>query len=257
MWQQDLRADAKHRKCATVVGNVLGNYHPHGDASVYDALVRMAQAFSLRYPLVDGSGNFGSLDGDCAAAYRYTECRLARLADQLLIELEQDTVAMRPNYDGTKAEPVVLPARIPNLLINGATGIAVGMATNIPPHNLGEVCDGAGQAARQRRADDARTCASYDQGPGLPHRRRRSSTRPTSCRRSTGPAAARCGCAATWEAGAGRARLEDRHVTSIPYAVDKCDARRRASATSSSAASCRRCSTCATCRPTTSASSSS
>src|SRR6187431_2809955 len=111
MWQQGLRADAKHRKSATVVGNVLGNFHPHGDASVYDALVRMAQPFSLRYPLVDGSGNFGSLDGDLAAAYRYTECRLARLADQLLIEIEQDTVHDRPNYDGTKTEPVVLPAR--------------------------------------------------------------------------------------------------------------------------------------------------
>jgi DNA gyrase subunit A len=140
MWQQNLTADVKHRKCAKVVGDVMGNYHPHGDAALYETLVRMAQPFSLRYPLIDGSGNFGSLDGDSAAAMRYTECRLARLSDEMLSEIDQDTVAFRPNYDGTKEEPVVLPARIPNLLINGATGIAVGMATNIPPHNLNEVC---------------------------------------------------------------------------------------------------------------------
>jgi DNA gyrase subunit A len=140
MWQQNLTADAKHRKCAKVVGDVMGNYHPHGDSALYETLVRMAQPFSLRYPLVDGSGNFGSLDGDPAAAMRYTECRLARLSDEMLREIDQATVAFRPNYDGTRTEPVVLPARIPNLLVNGATGIAVGMATNIPPHNLGEVC---------------------------------------------------------------------------------------------------------------------
>jgi len=140
MWQQNLTADAKHRKCAKVVGDVMGNYHPHGDAALYETLVRMAQPFSLRYPLVDGSGNFGSLDGDNAAAMRYTECRLARISDEILTEIDQNTVAFRPNYDGTREEPVVLPARIPNLLVNGATGIAVGMATNIPPHNLKEVC---------------------------------------------------------------------------------------------------------------------
>jgi DNA gyrase subunit A len=140
MWQQNLTADAKYRKCAKVVGDVMGNYHPHGDTALYETLVRMAQPFSLRYPLVDGSGNFGSLDGDNAAAMRYTECRLARVSDELLAEIDQTTVPFRPNYDGTKTEPVVLPSRIPNLLINGATGIAVGMATNIPPHNLNEVC---------------------------------------------------------------------------------------------------------------------
>ncbi len=140
MWQQNLTADVKHRKCAKVVGDVMGNYHPHGDSALYETLVRMAQSFSLRYPLIDGSGNFGSLDGDNAAAMRYTECRLARLSDEMLSEIDQDTVAFRPNYDGTREEPVVLPARIPNLLINGSTGIAVGMATNIPPHNLNEVC---------------------------------------------------------------------------------------------------------------------
>jgi len=140
MWQQNLTADVKHRKCAKVVGDVMGSYHPHGDAALYETLVRMAQAFSLRYPLIDGSGNFGSLDGDSAAAMRYTECRLARISDEMLSEIEQHTVHFRPNYDGTKTEPVVLPARVPNLLVNGATGIAVGMATNIPPHNLGEIC---------------------------------------------------------------------------------------------------------------------
>src|SRR5436853_1347662 len=140
MWQQSLTADVKHRKCAKVVGDVMGSFHPHGDSGLYETLVRMAQPFSLRYPLVDGSGNFGSLDGDNAAAMRYTECRLARISDEMLLEIDQDTVTFRPNYDGTKEEPVVLPARIPNLLVNGSTGIAVGMATNIPPHNLSEVC---------------------------------------------------------------------------------------------------------------------
>ena len=117
MWQQNLTSDAKHRKCAKVVGDVMGSYHPHGDAAIYETLVRMAQSFSLRYPLIDGSGNFGSLDGDSAAAMRYTECRLARVSDELLTEIDQDTVPFRPNYDGTKTEPVVLPARLPNLLV--------------------------------------------------------------------------------------------------------------------------------------------
>jgi DNA gyrase subunit A len=143
MWQQGVTGDAKHRKCAKIVGDVMGNFHPHGDASIYDALVRMAQSFNLRAPLVDGSGNFGSLDGDPAAAYRYTECRLATLADQILGEIDEDTVHFRPNYDGTKQEPVVLPSAIPNMLINGAAGIAVGMATNIPPHNPEEVVTAA------------------------------------------------------------------------------------------------------------------
>ena len=138
MWQQNLTADTKHRKCAKVVGDVMGSYHPHGDAALYETLVRMAQPFSLRYPLIDGSGNFGSLDGDSAAAMRYTECRLARISDEMLSEIDRRTVHFRPNYDGTKTEPVVLPARIPNLLVNGATGIAVGMATNVPPHHLGD-----------------------------------------------------------------------------------------------------------------------
>lgn len=140
MDQMRLDHTSKHRKCATVVGDVMGKYHPHGDSAIYDALVRMAQPFSLRMPLVDGSGNFGSVDGDNAAAMRYTECRLTAISAQILTDLGSNTVPMRANYDGSRQEPVVLPSRVPNLLLNGATGIAVGMATNIPPHNLGEIC---------------------------------------------------------------------------------------------------------------------
>ena len=128
-------------KCARVVGDVMGKYHPHGDSAIYDALVRMAQDFSMRLPLIDGQGNFGSVDGDPAAAMRYTECRLAKPAVALLDDIDKDTVDFDENYDGKEMEPVVLPARFPNLLVNGAGGIAVGMATNIPPHNLGEVID--------------------------------------------------------------------------------------------------------------------
>jgi DNA gyrase subunit A len=128
-------------KCARIVGDVLGKYHPHGDSATYEALVRMAQDFSMRYPLIDGQGNFGSVDGDSAAAYRYTECRLEKLASELLADIESETVDFAPNYDGKELEPAVLPSRVPNLLVNGSSGIAVGMATNIPPHNLGEVID--------------------------------------------------------------------------------------------------------------------
>src|SRR6185436_9582252 len=167
MWQQNLTADAKHRKCATVVGDVMGNFHPHGDSALYETLVRMAQPFSLRYPLIDGSGNFGSLDGDSAAAMRYTECRLARISDEMLTEIEQATVHFRPNYDGTKTEPVVLPARIPNLLVNGTTGIAVGMATNIPPHNLGEVVTALIKLLDNEEIGNAQLCR-YVKGPDFP-----------------------------------------------------------------------------------------
>jgi len=131
-----------YRKAARIVGDVMGQFHPHGDAAIYDAIVRMVQEFSLRYPLVDGQGNFGSIDGDPAAAYRYTEVRMARIAHEMLADIEKDTVDFQPNYDDSRFEPRVLPTRIPNLLINGSSGIAVGMATNIPPHNLSEVCDG-------------------------------------------------------------------------------------------------------------------
>jgi len=141
MWKLGLRSNAKFRKSAMVVGEVLGKYHPHGDTAVYDTLVRLAQDFSMREPLVQGQGNFGSMDGDSAAAMRYTESKLAKVAEQLLVDIEKDTVDFSPNYDGSVKEPDVLPAALPNMLINGAMGIAVGMATNIPPHNLTEVCD--------------------------------------------------------------------------------------------------------------------
>ncbi len=141
MQEMGLTASARFKKSATVVGGVLGSYHPHGDSSVYDAMVKMAQLFTMRYPLVLGQGNFGSIDGDAAAAYRYTEAKMSRIAGEVLRDLDKNTVDWKPNYDGTKKEPVVLPSVVPNLLLNGTLGIAVGMATNIPPHNLGEVVD--------------------------------------------------------------------------------------------------------------------
>ena len=142
MYGNGLYPERAFRKCADTVGNVLGQYHPHGDASVYDALVRLAQDFSLRYPLVHGHGNFGSIDGDPPAAYRYTEAKMSKISMRMLTDIDKETVDFRPNYDDRLQEPVVLPSRFPNLLVNGSTGIAVGMATNIPPHNLGEVIDG-------------------------------------------------------------------------------------------------------------------
>lgn len=145
MWSTGLRASAKYRKSATVVGEVLGKYHPHGDTAVYDSMVRLAQDFSLRYPLVKGQGNFGSMDGDSAAAYRYTEAKLSTIAEEMLIDIEKDTVDFVPNFDGQHKEPTVLPAGLPQLLLNGSMGIAVGMATNIPPHNISEVIDGVNQ----------------------------------------------------------------------------------------------------------------
>lgn len=141
MWETGLKAGAKYRKSAAVVGEVMKSYHPHGDMAIYDTIVRMAQDFSLRYPLVDGQGNWGSIDGDSAAAMRYTECRLSKISEELLLDIEKETVDWAPNYDGTVVEPKILPAKLPNLLLNGALGIAVGMATSIPPHNLGEVVD--------------------------------------------------------------------------------------------------------------------
>jgi len=146
---------------------VLGKYHPHGDLAVYDTMVRMAQNFSLRYPLIDGQGNFGSVDGDAAAAYRYTEARLSELASELLRDLEKDTVDFVPNFDGRLKEPKVLPTGFPNLLVNGATGIAVGMATNIPPHNFGELVDGL-VALIDNPDYDSEKLMKYIQGPDFP-----------------------------------------------------------------------------------------
>jgi len=223
MWQQRLTSEAKHRKCAKVVGDVMGNYHPHGDAAIYDALVRIAQAFSLRVPLVEGSGNFGSLDGDAAAAMRYTECRLSPAATPLLEELGQDTVAFRPNYDGTKTEPVVLPAKLPNLLVNGASGIAVGMATNIPPHNPEEVCQASIRlldALVEDRELSSRELCRTIKGPDFP----------TGGQIISSPEEIK----SVYETGQGTLKVRATHelaqgdrgvplivVTSIPYAINK------------------------------------
>lgn len=162
-----LRHTAKFRKSAAVVGEVMGNYHPHGDSAIYDAMVRMAQDFSMRYPLVDGQGNFGSVDGDSAAAMRYTEARMTGIAEEMLFDIEKDTVDFVPNYDGSKKQPSVLPAKLPNLLLNGQMGIAVGMATNIPPHNLSELVDGIVMLIDKEDVtlDDLLTCVK---GPDFP-----------------------------------------------------------------------------------------
>jgi DNA gyrase subunit A len=162
-----LYPDAKFRKSATIVGTVIGKYHPHGDSACYEAMVRMAQDFSLRYRLVDGHGNFGSLDGDAPAAYRYTEARMAPLAMEVLDEIKQGTVDFRPNFDGTAEEPIVLPARVPQLLANGCAGIAVGMATNIPPHNLSEVCQAAIALIDDRKLE-SKDLLKYIKGPDFP-----------------------------------------------------------------------------------------
>ena len=167
MWSVGLRASAKFRKSATVVGEVLGKYHPHGDLSVYDAMARMAQDFSLRYPLIDGQGNWGSVDGDPPAAMRYTEARLAKPAEEALFDIERETVDFIPNYDGSHQEPRVLPAKLPNLLLNGTMGIAVGMATNIPPHNLSELCDGINHLIENPDAD-SEDLTEFVKGPDFP-----------------------------------------------------------------------------------------
>ncbi|MBE3071852.1 MAG: DNA topoisomerase 4 subunit A, partial [Acidobacteria bacterium] len=219
MWQQGLTAGVRFRKCAKVVGDVMGSFHPHGDAAIYETLVRMAQPFSLRYPLVDGSGNFGSLDGDSAAAMRYTECRLARLSDELLREIEQETVPFRPNYDGTKTEPVVVPARIPNLLVNGATGIAVGMASSIPPHNLGEVCAALVRLLDNPDLSSAQLCR-YVKGPDFPTGGRILNTAEELkeiYRSGSGSIRLR----GTWEAGPTSRSTRTIFITSVPYAINK------------------------------------
>ncbi|MCY4660577.1 MAG: DNA topoisomerase IV subunit A [Acidobacteria bacterium] len=219
MWRQRLTADAKPRKCAKVVGDVMGNYHPHGDTAIYDTLVRMAQPFSLRYPLVDGAGNFGSLDGDAAAAMRYTECRLAPISAELLAEIDQETVPFRDAYDGSRTEPVVLPARLPNLLVNGASGIAVGMATNIPPHNLGEITDALLLLLENPDLDSAQL-ARRVRGPDFPTGGRITNTTDELVEiYCTGSGTIRV--RATWESGPVRRSSRTLHVTSVPYTVNK------------------------------------
>ena len=219
MWQQRLTADAKPRKCAKVVGDVMGSYHPHGDTAIYDSLVRMAQPFALRYPLVEGSGNFGSIDGDGAAAMRYTECRLATPSAELLTELSSETVAFRPNYDGTHREPVVLPARLPTLLINGTTGIAVGMATNIPPHHLGEVCTALLKLLAEPDLSSASLC-KYIKGPDFPtggHLLNTAEELQQIYKSGSGTLRLR----ATWELGPTTRNTRTLYVTSVPYASNK------------------------------------
>ena len=220
MWDQRLTADAKHRKCAKVVGDVMGNYHPHGDTALYDSLVRMAQPFSLRYPLIDGSGNFGSLDGDRAAAMRYTECRLARVAHEILAEIDQGTVSFQPNYDGSRQEPKVLPSRLPNLLINGAIGIAVGMATNIPPHNLGEVCTALLKLLDSDfELSSVRLC-QWVKGPDFPTGGQiLNSPKELKDIYKTGSGVIRL--RATWKTGPTTRSGKLVYITSVPYTVNK------------------------------------
>lgn len=167
MWSMGLRHNAKFRKSAHVVGEVMAKYHPHGDSAIYDSMVRMAQDFSMGYPLVDGQGNFGSMDGDPAAAYRYTEARLKTIAEEMLFDIEKDTVNFIPTYDGSNDEPAVLPTRLPNLLLNGTMGIAVGMATSIPPHNLREVCEGIEQLIKNPKTSMEELCEIV-KGPDFP-----------------------------------------------------------------------------------------
>ena len=171
MHQLKLDPAAGFKKCARIVGDVMGKYHPHGDASIYEALVRQAQDFAARYPLVEGQGNFGNIDGDNAAAMRYTEARLTEVAQAMLSGIDEDAVDFRPTYDGEESEPIVLPGAFPNLLANGAAGIAVGMATSIPPHNAGELCAAAMDLIQQSRGDHRRPAEAHAR-PGLSHRRR-------------------------------------------------------------------------------------
>ncbi len=169
MYEDGLTSDKPFKKSATCVGDVLGRYHPHGDASVYDAMVRLAQDFSMRYMLVDGHGNFGSVDGDPPAAYRYTEARMSKLCNEMLRDIDKDTVNWDPNFDESRKEPRVLPSRFPNLLVNGSSGIAVGMATNIPPHNLREVIDACVCILENPEAD-LLDLMEHIQGPDFPTR---------------------------------------------------------------------------------------
>ncbi|MEM1212867.1 MAG: DNA topoisomerase (ATP-hydrolyzing) [Planctomycetota bacterium] len=222
MWQERLLPEAKPRKCAGVVGSALRDYHPHGDTALYDALVRLAQPWVMREKLVDGHGNFGSIDGDNAAAYRYTECRLAPLATPLLDDIHRDTVPFRPNYDGSKNEPVVLPARIPNLLVNGSAGIAVGMATSIPPHNLGETCRALLKVLDNPEIKDYQLVANDAiQGPDFPTGGQIINTK-EELREiyKTGAGAVRVRATTAPGKGGGRAS-KVLTITSIPYGVNK------------------------------------
>jgi DNA gyrase subunit A len=215
-----LTPTAAYRKSATIVGAVLGSYHPHGDASVYDAMVRLAQGFSMRYPLIDGQGNYGSIDGDPAAAYRYTEARLSRFAVELLADIEKECVDFAPNFDDSKEEPTVLPARIPNLLVNGSGGIAVGMATNVPPHNLGEVIDATIHLVRQPDAtvDDL---MRFVPGPDFPTGALIFGRAGIDAAQKTGRGTIIMRARTAVEKAPGRGEKEQIVVTEIPYQVNK------------------------------------
>src|SRR5258706_3698914 len=218
MQQAGATSGSRYRKCAAFVGDVLKLYHPHGDTAVYDALVRMAQPFSLRYPLIDGQGNFGSVDGDPPAAMRYTEARLAAITGDLMADIEKQTVDMIPNYDGSDEEPTVLPARIPNLLINGATGIAVGMTTNIPPHNLREICAGVNHLIANPDAT-GEDLLSFVKRPDFPTRGLFMSTAGIKAAYSTGHGRIVVRARHTFEqAPNGRERII---IDELPYAVNK------------------------------------
>lgn len=212
-------ADKPHKKSARIVGEVIGKYHPHGDTAVYETMVRMAQDFSYRYPLVDGHGNFGSVDGDGAAAMRYTEARMSKISMELLRDINKDTVDWMDNYDGEEHEPVVLPCRFPNLLVNGTTGIAVGMATNIPPHNLGETIDAVFAVMDNPDITVMELMEDYISGPDFP---------------TGGYILGRAGIKQAYETGRGsimirsKVKVEDMPngkkqiiVTEIPYVVNK------------------------------------
>ena len=216
--------DKPHRKCARIVGDTMGKYHPHGDSSIYGALVNLAQEWSTRYPLVDGHGNFGSVDGDGAAAMRYTEARLSKISMEMLADINKNTVDFEPNFDETEKEPIVLPARFPNLLVNGTTGIAVGMATNIPPHNLRETIDGVLKIIDNRIENDRETSIeellSIIKGPDFPT----GATHPRTFRHRAGlqtQDAGKIKVRAVSEIeplGANRQKIV---VTEIPYLVNK------------------------------------
>ncbi len=221
MTQLNIGAEAKPRKCMFVCGNVTGNYHPHGESSVYDALVRLAQPWALREKLIDGIGNFGSIDGDNAAAPRYTECRMSHMAAEILRDLGRNIVAHRPNYDGTRQEPVVLPSRIPNMLINGATGIAVGMATNIPPHNLGEVCRALLKLLNDPDIKDYQLVANDAvQGPDFPTGGQLTNTK-EELREIYQTGHGSLKLRGTTEIGETNSKEKLLHITSIPYGVNK------------------------------------
>ncbi|MDD3694722.1 MAG: DNA gyrase subunit A [Lentisphaeria bacterium] len=217
MRQRGFVKNSPYTKCAKVVGEVIGNYHPHGDGAVYDTMVRMAQDFSMRCPLIDGQGNFGSIDGDSPAAYRYTECRMERLAEELLADLEKETVDMRPTFDEKDVEPSVLPARFPNLLVNGAQGIGVGMATNIPPHNLGEVIDGTIAVIDNPRIS-IRELMRHIPGPDYPTGGTIQGLRSIISLYETGRGSVRLRGKAEIEENKGREKII---ISEIPYAVNK------------------------------------